>query len=75
MGNISGGAFNPAVAIGISILGLSLWSNIWIFLLANFAGGAFAGIVFRVLNPDDCQPLIDASQEESRNPPGRDSQR
>src|SRR5207248_10805428 len=36
VGDISGGAFNPAVAVGISMLGLSSWSNIWIYLLADF---------------------------------------
>src|SRR5437867_3502449 len=34
-GAISGGAYNPAVAFGISTMGLSSWSNIWIFLVAN----------------------------------------
>src|SRR5216683_1653360 len=33
VGGVSGGAFNPAVAIGICILGISDWSNIWIYLL------------------------------------------
>ncbi len=47
VGDISGGAFNPAVAIGISEMGLSPWSNIWIYLLANFAGGALAAMVFK----------------------------
>lgn len=53
VGDISGGAFNPAVAVGISIMGLSMWSNIWIFLVANFAAGAAAAIVFKALNPGD----------------------
>ena len=53
VGDISGGVFNPAVAIGISIMGLSGWENIWIYLLANFAGGAVAGYAFKYLNPDD----------------------
>ena len=44
VGDISGGAFNPAVAVGITILGLSSWSNIWIYLVANLAGGAVGGI-------------------------------
>ena len=42
VGDISGGAFNPAVAVGISVLGLSSWLNLWIFLVANFLGGAAA---------------------------------
>jgi aquaporin Z len=53
VGNISGGAFNPAVAIGISMMGLSSWSNIWIFLVADFAGGAAAAGAFKALNPTD----------------------
>jgi aquaporin Z len=52
-GGISGGAFNPAVAIGISIMGLSGWSNIWIFFVANFAGAALAAVTFRYLEGKD----------------------
>jgi aquaporin Z len=53
VGSISGGAFNPAVAVGISILGLSAWANIWIYLLANLAGGAAAAFTFLAINPED----------------------
>ena len=53
VGPVSGGAFNPAVAVGITIMGLSSLANIWIFLVANFAGGAVAAIAFKFINPDD----------------------
>jgi aquaporin Z len=54
VGGISGGAFNPAVAVGISMMGLSSWANIWIYLVANFAGGALAALAFLSINgPDD----------------------
>jgi aquaporin Z len=53
VGSISGAAFNPAVAVGISIMGLSAWSNIWIYLLSTFAGGLVAGLAFKLLNPQD----------------------
>ena len=53
VGSISGAAFNPAVALGISIMGLSSWANIWIYLVACFAGGLAAGMVFKFLNPQD----------------------
>ena len=53
VGSISGAAFNPAVAVGISIMGLSAWSNLWIYLLATLAGGALAAGVFRSINPED----------------------
>jgi len=53
VGGISGGVFNPAVAVGISVMGLSSWPNIWIYLVANFAGGALAATAFKWLNPQD----------------------
>lgn len=53
VGAISGGAFNPAVALGITVMGLSSVTNIWIFLVANFLGGVAAALVFNSLNPDD----------------------
>src|SRR6202011_5438025 len=51
VGNISGGAFNPAVAVGISVMGLSQWPNLWIYLLADFAGAAVAAGAFKAVNP------------------------
>lgn len=51
VGDISGGAFNPAVAVGISILGISSWANLWIYLVANFLGAATAAIMFNLVNP------------------------
>ena len=53
VGGISGGAFNPAVAVGISVMGLAAWANIWVYLVANLAGGAVAAVVFKMLNPQD----------------------
>jgi aquaporin Z len=53
VGPVSGAVFNPAVAVGVTILGKSAISNIWIFLVADFAGGAVAGLLFKYLNPDD----------------------
>ena len=53
VGSVSGGAFNPAVAVGITAMGLSAATNIWIFLVADFAGAAAAALTFRALNPGD----------------------
>jgi aquaporin Z len=53
VGPISGGAFNPAVAVGVTIMRLSAIANIWIFLVANFAGAAAAAFVFKAINPTD----------------------
>ncbi len=53
VGNISGGAFNPAVAVGASVLGLFAWSSFWLYLVADLLGGLCAGLVFKFLNPAD----------------------
>jgi len=53
LGGFSGGAFNPAVAVGVSIMKLASWPDIWVFLVACFGGGALAGVLFKYLNPDD----------------------
>jgi aquaporin Z len=53
VGPLSGGAFNPAVALGIMTFGLSAWKNIWIYLIAEAAGAALAALAFRVMNPGD----------------------
>ena len=52
-GAISGGAFNPAVAVGICIMQIAGWTDIWIYLLGCFAGGLAAALIFRFLNPGD----------------------
>ncbi|MFA5835068.1 MAG: aquaporin [Bacteroidota bacterium] len=52
-GNISGGAYNPAVATGITMMGLTSMSNIWIYLVGNFAGGAAAAMIYKIANPDE----------------------
>src|SRR5262245_39958059 len=48
VGNISGGAFNPAVAVGICVMKLAEWPNIWVYWLAEFVAGAAAALLFRV---------------------------
>jgi aquaporin Z len=53
VGHVSGAAFNPAVAVGASILGLLPWSNLWLYLSADLLGGAAAAAVFKGLNPED----------------------
>jgi len=51
VGDISGGAFNPAVALGICLLGISSWANIWICLVADFTAAVLAAVIFQMINP------------------------
>jgi aquaporin Z len=53
VGGISGGVFNPAVALGGATGGLFAWSTLWIYLVVQLVAGAAAGLVFVALNPDD----------------------
>jgi aquaporin Z len=53
VGGISGGAFNPAVATGISLMGLSLWSNFWVLLTGEIAGSIAAAAAYRVVHGRD----------------------
>jgi aquaporin Z len=53
VGGISGGAFNPAVAIGLCSMGIVAWGSLWIYLVACLAGGAVAALTYRVVNGQD----------------------
>ena len=50
VGPVSGGAFNPAVALGVATAKIAEWTNIWIPLAADFAGGAAAALLFSALD-------------------------
>ena len=52
-GGISISAFNPAVALGVTLMGMLAWKNIWVFLVANFAGGIVAAYTFKLLADDE----------------------
>ena len=51
VGGISGGVFNPAIAIGGMVSGVFRWSNLWIYLVAEFLGGAAAALTFLYVLP------------------------
>lgn len=53
LGGVSGGAFNPAVAVGITVMHLARAADLWVYLAANFAAGALAAIAFKLINPED----------------------
>jgi aquaporin Z len=61
-GPISGGAFNPAVAIGPVIVDLIMGdgastNSLWIYLVATLAGGAAAAAVFHAQHPVTRPPV------------------
>ena len=51
VGQVSGAAFNPAVAIGAAMRGMLLWSSMWFYIIAELLGGAAAAFAFKALNP------------------------
>jgi aquaporin Z len=53
LGGVSGGAFNPAVAVGITEMHIEKSANLWLYLFGDLAGGAVAALVFKFVNPDD----------------------
>jgi aquaporin Z len=53
VGDISGGVFNPAVAVAMSVMRLSAWSNLWVFLAANVSAGVAGALLFNAMHPAD----------------------
>lgn len=53
IGKYSGGAYNPAVAIGLLIQKTFCLSQIWIYIIGCFSGAALAAVVFKMNNQDD----------------------
>ncbi len=53
VGSVSGGAFNPAVAVGLGTLRIAPWNTLWIYLAGEAVGAVIAAALFRVTNPDD----------------------
>ncbi|MEO6691815.1 MAG: aquaporin [Saprospiraceae bacterium] len=50
LGGVSGGVFNPAVAIALGVSKLSMFSNLWIQWIGELLGGIMAALVFVFLN-------------------------
>ena len=55
LGPISGGAFNPAVAISLTVVKAFAWNNIWIYLVGCFGGATIAAVIFNFINVEDRQ--------------------
>ena len=53
VGDVSGAAFNPAVALGAMVMHMLPWSALVMYLIAELLGGAAAALAFRAINPED----------------------
>ena len=53
LGKFSGGAYNPAVAVGLCVQKSFCWEQIWMYFVGPLGGGAIAALVFSLNNPDD----------------------
>lgn len=51
VGNISGGAFNPAVGIGHDAVAKA-WSPMWIYIVGPFSGAILAALIYKATNDD-----------------------
>ena len=72
VGKVSGGAFNPAVAIGVAVLGLANGANLWIYWLSESVGAGVAALFFLVVNQEKPhEPSVasdDRAQEQTNQP-------
>ena len=50
VGGISGGAFNPAVGLGVFVMGLESSTQFVVYLVSEFAGAATAAFAYRAIN-------------------------
>lgn len=50
LGNISGGIFNPAIAMVMAIANLASFSDLWIHWVSEFIGAVLAAFVFLYVN-------------------------
>jgi aquaporin Z len=74
VGGISGGAFNPAVAVGLVSLGIVGVSSLWIYLLANLFGGAVAALLFNALDMGDDKSTTATPAEQAGLRPAASTQ-
>jgi aquaporin Z len=63
VGGISGGVFNPAVALGGMVVGVLKWSNIWIYWIFQPLAAIAAAYVYLYVQPAE-KPTGDAEAAE-----------
>jgi len=66
VGPISGGAFNPAVGLGVTVAGLATVGTLLMYVVSNLAGGLAAGLVFRALDLGNDKPITATPGEQGR---------
>lgn len=49
LGKLSGGAFNPALAVGESVAGMFAWGDFYVYLIGDLMGAAAAATVVQLL--------------------------
>lgn len=50
VGGISGGAFNPAVGLGVFVMGLERLHQLGVYVVADLLGGFVAALTFKAVN-------------------------
>lgn len=53
VGRISGGAFNPAVGLGVVVMGLEKLQQLGVYAVADLAGGALAALAFKATHDNE----------------------
>jgi aquaporin Z len=53
VGGVSGGAFNPAVGLGVFMMGLESAKQLGVYLVSDLAGGLVAALTYKVVNGAD----------------------
>ncbi len=56
VGPVSGGAFNPAVGLGVTVMGLADVTHLIVYLIADFLGGAAAAFLFKAFDMGGDKP-------------------
>jgi aquaporin Z len=64
VGSISGAAFNPAVALGVVVMGLVSPADLWIYLVANISGAVVAAVAFNALGLAHGKPTTATPAEQ-----------
>ena len=53
VGGVSGGAFNPAVGLGVFTMGLESAKQLGVYVVSDFAGAAAAALAYKAVNGSD----------------------